>query len=486
MDEHPVRGIRITAPSTVAAGQPFAIGVARLTDPYPAPQACYGPIPSVAGRFNLSPRGIRYLEHVPPSGTGAVALDGGEGWAGPRAVDFSQGAGPYAKDARPIRRMEGCAFSRPGTYVIRATDPATGASGCSNPVVVSPGPPAERLLWGDIHCQTYFSDGLRCPEELYAFARDEAFLDVFAVSDHSESLTDRQWDYFTAVANDFNAPGRFATLVGLEWTSREWGHRNVYYPGGEGPCLRCRDPIQGRLDALYAAARRHGALVVPHHSANAEMGVKWALGHDPAVERLAEIYSVWGNSECSAAEGNPRPIGVHGGEVPGQHVIDALRMGRRYGIIAGGDIHDGRPGDDLHARQAEPAAYKGLFRQGLMGVWARTLTREAVFEALWNRRVYGTSNVRLVLRFSVGGRPMGSSVAAAASLPVAVEVASETSVARIDLVGPAGVLATVRPGTAEVRWTPSLAPALPGTWCYARVTRDDGEMAWSSPVWIEG
>lgn len=39
--------------------------------------------------------------------------------------------------------------------------------------------PHHRIFGGDIHSQTFFSDGLRCPEELYTFARDEAFVDFF-------------------------------------------------------------------------------------------------------------------------------------------------------------------------------------------------------------------------------------------------------------------------------------------------------------------
>lgn len=55
------------------------------------------------------------------------------------------------------------------------------------------------------------------------------------------------------------------------------------------------------------------------------------------------------------------------------------------GIIGGGDIHDGRPGDDLHRFLGHQEALL-LSRQGIMAMWAEDLTREAVFAALWNRR----------------------------------------------------------------------------------------------------
>ena len=47
-------------------------------------------------------------------------------------------------------------------------------------------------------------------------------------------------------------------------------------------------------------------------------------------------------------------------------------------MIGGGDIHDGRPGDELHKLQAdEIGGYELIRRQGTMGVWARDLTRDA-------------------------------------------------------------------------------------------------------------
>ena len=484
MDERPT-GVCLVAPSTVAVGEPFALGVKMLRPPYAVGSACYHVSPAVVGRYNLSPRGIAYMDNVPADWAGSIALDGGDGYDGPASVSFAEGSGPCAGDRRPIRRIEGLRFTTPGTKFISARLPDGGVEGTSNSIRVTADPPAERLFWGDLHSQTFFSDGLRCPEELYAFARDEAFLDVFAMADHSESLSDRQWDYFVAVTNDFNQPGRFATLVGQEWTSRPWGHRNVYYRGDAGPVLRCTDPVDGDLTRLYQVARQHGALVIPHHSANVQMGVDWSLGHDPEVERLVEIHSVWGNSERPGERGNPFPLRTNGGEKPGQHVLDALRLGRRYGFIGGGDIHDGRPGDELHAHQTMPEQYHLLRRQGIMGVWASELTREAIFDALWNRRCFATMNARVWLRFHVNGHPMGSVIPADGELELVAEAASESPIIRIDLVSGGEDVETATPNRREIRWQLRRPRPDRPAWFYVRLTRADGLLAWSSPVWIE-
>ena len=485
----------LVAPSLVAVGEPFALKVKLLTEPYIVgwTAAWRRTAPTPTGPFNRSPReGFDYRDNVPRAWRGSVQFAGGDGYAGPAELSFADGHGPCgADDARPIRRLAGLRFTTPGTKFITATDPASGATATSNPVIVLPAgaDAGERLYWGDLHSQSFFTDGLRCPEELCAFARDEGFLDIFAISDHIEALSERQWDYFVAVVNDYNAPGRFATLIGQEWTNHRRevgapGHRNLYYRGDRGPALRCTDPRFDTLAKLYAAAREQHALVIPHHSANVVMGVDWTKGHDAEHERLVEIHSIWGNSERPASAGNPCPIRTHQGEREGQHVFDALRLGRRFGLVGGGDIHDGRPGDDLHQHLGHANA-KLLARQGLMGVWTERLTREAVFDALWARRVYATTNNRTFLRFSLGGQPMGGSVPAAAALPVVIYAASDSPIARLDLVRNGADVHTVTPNAREVQVERRETAATAGAWYLVRVTRQDGGMAWSSPIWVD-
>jgi hypothetical protein len=224
-------------------------------------------------------------------------------------VVFENRQGPYSHDPRPITRVGPCKIDEPGVHFITFTDPKTGINTSTNPINVSEKNLEARLYWGDIHGHTIFTDGIRSPEEIYYFARDEAFLDVCALSDHTEFyLTDRLWDYLTNATNDFNQPGRFVTLVAQEWTNFRLGHRNIYHPGDSAPFIRATDPTWGKLPKLFEFAQRHGALVVPHHPAAAAMGVDWSLEHDPEVERLVEIYSCWGSSERSRAAGNSRSI----------------------------------------------------------------------------------------------------------------------------------------------------------------------------------
>ena len=340
--------------------------------------------------------------------------------------------------------------------------------------------PSERLYWADIHCQTFFSDGLRCPEELYLFAREESFLDIFAISDHTEALSDAQWSYFTEVTNHYNQDGKFVTLLGLEWTDSFYGHRNVYYPGENGPILRRGEDD---LKKVYRVAEEYNALVIPHHSANVKMGVDWSKGHNPEVERLVEIYSIWGNSERHERYGNARPIRNHGGEKEGQHVIDALNRGYKFGFVGGGDIHDGRPGDELHKLQKEPFQYKNLYRKGISGIWAKKLTRKEIFTSLWERNCYATSNVRVILKFFMGEYRMGSIIEEKVKkLPFRIFVASEIPVKTITVVKNGIDWKNFEFNERVVNL--EFKEELDKGYYYVRVERMDGEYVWSSPIFL--
>ena len=210
--------IQVSVPSTVGLNETFRVGIRILTEPYFTKW-----IPqwnrtraTVDGPFNESPRGTHYMDNVLPTWNGSVNIFGDSGYQGPSTYSFSEGSGPYESDKRPVRRLEGFSFSSPGIKYIRVVDPLSGLEGISNPIRVSAAKPKERLFWGDLHCHSFFGDGIRSPEEIYAFARDESFLDIFALTDHTEALSDTQWNYFRDVTNTFNEAGKVVTFVGGE------------------------------------------------------------------------------------------------------------------------------------------------------------------------------------------------------------------------------------------------------------------------------
>lgn len=468
------KGMLIVIPSRLGVGEEFSIRVKLRGEVRPI--ECAGGWntvkPRLHGPFNLNvQRDFQYLDDTLPEWGGCLRVDGEGALDGPEQIQFDgDEQGVFPGDQRPIRGFRGFRWTKPGFHFVRLIHEESGLECWSNPVYVTERPPQERLYWGDPHWQSFFSDGLRCPEELYAFARDEAFLDFGAISDHVEALTERQWDYFVAVTNDYNEDDRFATLVGLEWTNHEPGHRNVYYRGDNGPCIRATDPRYDTLEKLWDCLEGLEAIAIPHHSANVVMGVDWSLGWNPRYEKAVEVYSVWGNSEVPESQGNPRPIRVLKGEDPGHHVVDALKAGYRFGFVGGGDIHDGRPGDDLTPETSGNSVY----RQGLTAAFAESLSRESIYDALKERKTYATTLSRIYL-----------DVQPITPQRIELKAASEQGLAEVTVVRNGEryreLASPDDPRTIDTQF--DVEPLAPGEFCYVRVTTSGGEMAWSTPLW---
>jgi hypothetical protein len=232
-------------------------------------------------------------------------------------------------------------------------------------------------FFGNLHLHSDLSGDLRGfegrPEDNLQVLEDLPRLDFGALSDHAETLRPVDWWATRKLTELWNRPGAFVTLPGYEWTSLEYGHRVVLFP----------DEQVGDRDALLAAApgdpptrlwtflRDRAALTIPHHPSHALMRpVDWSF-RDDRFQRLVEIFQSRGSYEF---DGAPVSENLKSDFVPGHSVRDAFAMGHRLGIIASPD-HGG-----------------GL---GLAGVWARELTREALFEALYARRTFGTTGAKL-------------------------------------------------------------------------------------------
>ena len=79
---------------------------------------------------------------------------------------------------------------------------------------------------------------------------------------------------------------------------------------------------------------------------------------------------------------------------------------------------------------------------------------------------------------------MGSETAHEGSVPISLDATSEVPISRVVLVRNGIEHMQLCPLERHVHWECEDLPTEKPTWYYARVERQDGEMAWSSPVWI--
>lgn len=324
--------------------------------------------------------------------------------------------------------------------------------------------------FGDIQQHSAHSDGVGSAEEVYLRARWRYDDDFVALTDHESFLGKRtgpgEWEYLQQVADAFDDPGEFATLLAYEWTGKMYpgpGHKCVYLPRRGMPIVS-RDDVPSGAD-LVQAIKDAGGMASPHH-------IGWTgcdeEGHDPAGQPVWEICSCHG---CYETEGHP--LGMRG-EHTDQLADVMLRKGHRFGFTASSDSH-GLLWHHGESRKRDP------YRTGLTAVLAPELTRDAIFEGIRTRSCYGTSGAKILLDVRVDGKPMGAELG---SGPVSIEVDAVGSAAleRIDLVTESGVAHTVTADGLELAFALDQFEA--AQFVYARVVQRDGEQAWSSPVFF--
>ena len=365
----------------------------------------------------------------------------------------------------------------PGIVRLRAEGPG-GLSAESNPMLIaSEGP---RVLWGDLHGHSNFSDGTGTPEDYYLYARDVSGLDVAALTDHDHwgmlflDAHPEMWDEIQRETRRFYEPGRFVTLLGYEWTSWIQGHRHVLHFEDEAKILSSLDPNYESPEQLWRALAGKPALTFAHHSAGGPIATNWAIPPDPVLEPVTEIVSAHGSSEASDS---PQPIY---NPVEGNYVRDALGRGYRFGFIGSGDSHDGHPG------LAQLSAPSG----GLAAILAEERTRESVLAALRARRVYASNGPRILLRTALGAHPMGSSIpvppGGSVSQSLFVSVISPGPLERVDLIRSGRVVDSMQlAGERDVQLEREVSDLRPGEYVYVRAVQRDGGAAWSSPIYVD-
>jgi hypothetical protein len=334
------------------------------------------------------------------------------------------------------------------------------------------------IYWGDVHNHTAYSydcierEKLQIsPAQLMSFAKNRAGLDFYCPTDHHEPMQgprfmigQERWKDITEQAQLHSQPGEFVVFAGLEFRCIRGDTAIIFanYPDYQQISHQTLNDIR----AFWQQYQGGDYLSIPHfHNPGRMEPQSWWDGIDSGIEPVMEIFSCHGSYERPDAFENGLPLMKS--RRPDRFADWFLNKGYKYGLSANSDGHKGHVGSS-----------------GLTAVYARELTKEAIFEAYRNRNVYGTTNARIRLLFTANGALMGSVMKNQTRKQFHIAVETEGALKKVELFCNVQLHTRFAPCGTTFSQDITVNSDAPSVW-YVRVTQCNNHIAWSSPVWFE-
>ncbi len=351
------------------------------------------------------------------------------------------------------------------------------------------------LYWGLLHGESDRVDSTENIENCLRHFRDEKALNFFSTScfDSVEETSNELWKNLSQNIADFNEEDRFTTIPGFQYVGEpgKEGVRQILYYKDAKPILRQKETKSSSLGKLYKTLTPKDIISIPSFTMGKGNHFDFK-DFNPEFERVVEIYNAWGSSEM-AKSSHPITGGLE--EAPEGSIVEALKKNLRFGFVAGGLDDRGIYGEFYDSSQAQ-------YSPGHTAIICEKQTRESMLEALAKRSCYATTGARIIVGFYIAGHPMGSELSTSIKPGLGINrhlsgyVAGTEKLKLIEIIRNGEVLHSFNPTEYHYDYYYDDMEPLdkvtlngngsdPFVFYYLRVTQEDGQMAWSSPIWVD-
>ncbi len=355
-------------------------------------------------------------------------------------------------------------------FAMKARDEAGNEAGVSNSPSAdgSTNPPITyQVFWANMHSHTSLSDGVGTVLQAYTYARDTANVDILAITDHSHYLTASEYTSLRSTADVFNAAGGFVAIPAQELgiaNATGYGHMNVW----DAPTVASSAAFEN-LSLAYAfaiAANKPSAFNHPI-----------TMNGESIFDNLAFNFSA-----DAVVEGIEVRNGKRTSDYESQYQ-QALANGWHIGALANQDNHQGKWGDQQNSNSGNDIY--------LTGILAESLTKDAVMEALANRRFYACEinpvTDRVTLSFKADGRVMGEIYGSSdRAIDIAITASAVNSnLSTYNLYRNGSIIKTGAIGS--LNWNFAYSDTVPSSgdyYYFVRLQQTDLDKTWSSPIWV--
>lgn len=330
------------------------------------------------------------------------------------------------------------------------------------------------LYFGQLHAHTDISNGAGSVEEAFQYASQVDGLDFFAVTDHSDSFDNADMGAIDADGADISADwaagkqaaasvtnGDFVGLFGFEMTwpeDKQLGHISTFNtPGWQTRDQADFENVPTALENYYKALTAVPGSVSQFNHPDTVHGDFERFDHySPQYDAAVSLLEVAGED----------------GVVDCEYYDLALDKGWHVAPTNNQNNHNGQWGDASDARTV---------------VLAKSLTEEALYAAMKDRRVYATQDSDLAIYYELNGTVMGSILPKSEEAEITVFLSDPTdeAIGSVEVVTDGGAVLV-----SEYVETPSQVLELPASggrsYYYLRITQPDGDVAVTAPVWMDG
>lgn len=330
------------------------------------------------------------------------------------------------------------------------------------------------LYFGQLHAHTDISNGAGSVEEAFQYASQVDGLDFFAVTDHSDSFDNADMGAIDADGADISADwaaGKqaaasvtgedFVGLFGFEMTwpeDKQLGHISTFNtPGWQTRDQADFENVPTALENYYKAlASVPGSVSQFNHPDTVHGDFERFDHYSPQYDAAVSLLEVAGED----------------GVVDCGYYDLALDKGWHVAPTNNQNNHNGQWGDASDARTV---------------VLAKSLTEEALYAAMKDRRVYATQDSDLAIYYELNGTVMGSIIPKSEEAEITVFLSDPTdeAIGSVEVVADGGAVLV-----SEYVETPSQVLELPASgghsYYYLRITQPDGDVAITAPVWMDG
>lgn len=314
------------------------------------------------------------------------------------------------------------------------------------------------FYFGNFHSHSGISDGEGSAEEIMQWAKNEANVDFYAMTDHSEQIFGGEWNEMKEMTDLYNEDGVFVAIRGFEWSHPLNGHI----------CIYLTDDFNSAYSALWISyiydwIDEKNAIAQFNHPGR-EVNVFDDLDFELKVaDNMIAIET--GNKGDGNNDGEFLP-----------YYIKALDKGWILAPASNQDNHS-------MSMNSHRSVYVGP-----------DLSRQSMIDAMYARRRYSSDDPDIKVTFKLGKNWMGSFVTTTESLlKFTVKIEDNEPVKELQIISNGGnvVANSIIEGKQNsVTWNPEIMVNMNSYYFLKVISEDvldnDGpdQIAVTAPVWI--